>query len=177
MSIFAPQAYTKETLSKAFEWLQHQPSSIQQAAANPDMLVSIYLQAQRQGLQKLDADAPVSSRKFIDDLKTLSRDFAQFDDPPTNAKASLQSTAASTHKTYENSAPAQAAPTTLPPLPVRNKEQLTGKSSPTTDHFFSLDEKSLNTIRQFQERFHLSTSEEALRMVIAMGIEKISSRN
>ncbi|MCC6138013.1 MAG: hypothetical protein IT287_05235, partial [Bdellovibrionaceae bacterium] len=91
MSFFAPQAYTKETLSKAFEWLQHQPVSVRQAAANPDMLVSIYLQAQRQGIQRIDADAPVSSRKFLDDLKVLSRDFAQFDDAPSgNAKQALQ---------------------------------------------------------------------------------------
>ncbi len=200
MSFFAPQAYTKETLSKAFEWLQHQPVSVKQAAANPDILVSIYLQAQRQGIQKIDADAPVSSRKFIDDLKTLSRDFAQFDDvpatTPTVAKQMLQQTA-----------PVRAPEIPLPPQPVAQPplSQPTVTAQPTpnlaqqhaaaaapqapyqpsqpmrqqmaADGFFSLDEKSLMVVRRVQERFNLSTPQEALRMIVAVGIEQVSRWN
>ncbi len=221
MSFFAPQAYTKETLSKAFEWLQHQPSSIKQAAANPDMLVSIYLQAQRQGLQKIDADAPVSSRKFIDDLKTLSRDFAQFDEPPAatngSARQSVQQTTTISHHSsrtaemhqpvhvpqqtplhaqvqahqaahqpqhqvvqqqvqqpipqpvphYVNVAPPQ--PTAAPPQQAQHR--------PANGDAFTLDEKSLAVVRKLQERFNLSTPQEALRMLVALGIEQISRWN
>lgn len=213
MSFFAPQAYTKETLSKAFEWLQHQPSSIQQAAANPDMLVSIYLQAQRQGLQKIDADAPVSSRKFIDDLKTLSRDFAQFDEPTTSAgngsaRQSVQQTTTISHhssRTAEMHQPISAPvqPPThhvvqqpvpqpfTPPAPQPQSQYINVNPQPSPSapppqqaqyqsnpaEVFRLDEKSLNVVRGLQERFNLSTPQEALRMVVAVGIEHISRWN
>lgn len=210
MSFFAPQAYTKETLSKAFEWLQHQPSSIKQAAANPDMLVSIYLQAQRQGLQKIDADAPVSSRKFIDDLKTLSRDFAQFDESPSapsngagSARQSVQQTTTISHhssRTAEMHQPVAPPPvqqpahhvvqqptpqpvpqyvnTTPAPTPsVPPPQQATYRPQPQSEDVFSLDEKSLAVVRRLQERFNLSSPQEALRMIVAVGIEQISRWN
>lgn len=206
MSFFAPQAYTKETLSKAFEWLQHQPASIKQAAANPEMLVSIYLQAQRQGLQKIDADAPVSSRKFIDDLKTLSRDFAQFDDVPpvTNNPGSRQSvqqqsTTISHHSSrsaevhQSASQPAAQPPVhhvvqhqTPQPVPHAQNNVNYAYSAPAQqahhrptqqDGVFGLDEKSLDVVRRLQERFNLSTPQEALRMIISVGIEQISRWN
>lgn len=195
MSFFAPQAYTKETLSKAFEWLQHQPASVKQAAANPDMLVSIYLQAQRQGIQKIDADAPVSSRKFIDDLKTLSRDFAQFEDSPSASSTATkvltppapspviqqqrapeapvmqqQVQAPQQPQPMINTPPQINVPPLSPPAPQMRQQT-------TSDGFFSLDEKSLVVVRRLQERFNLSTPQEALRMIIAVGIEQISRWN
>lgn len=191
MSFFAPQAYTKETLSKAFEWLQHQPVSVKQAAANPDILVSIYLQAQRQGLQKIDADAPVSSRKFIDDLKTLSRDFAQFDESPsssapTMAKQALQQTVAAPQRTPEIPLPPQQQP--VPPTILAQQAAAAApqaqyqpsqpmRQQMAADGFFSLDEKSLMVVRRLQERFNLSTPQEALRMIVAVGIEQVSRWN
>lgn len=209
MSFFAPQAYTKETLSKAFEWLQHQPSSVKQAASNPDMLVSIYLQAQRQGLQKIDADAPVSSRKFIDDLKTLSRDFAQFDDAPAaptnsagSARQSVQQTTTISHhssRTAEMHQPVsvpvqtpahhvvqqpvpQPVPqyinvTPPPPTPASPPPQQAQYRQAPAEDVFSLDEKSLAVVRRLQERFNLSSPQEALRMIVALGIEQISRWN
>lgn len=99
MSFHAPQAYTKETLAKAFDWLQHQPAGVTQAATTPDNLVAIYLKAQRQGITTFDVDAPNSSRKFIDDLKSLKKEMAPFDDSP-----------------------AQAPAMTREPLPVRERE-------------------------------------------------------
>jgi hypothetical protein len=189
MSIFAPQAYTKETLAKAFEWIQHQPASVKQAAGSPDMLVSIYTQAMRQGIQKIDADAPVSSRKFVDDLKTLSKDFAQFDDSPSvAAKYSLQQTAPVAQKQTVaapilTAPPQQSAP---PPQPAQHpstppQEQQQRPARPaqptSSEGFFSIDEKSLSYVRKVQERFNLSTPQEALRMVIAVGIENISRWN
>ncbi|MBY0385244.1 hypothetical protein K2X05_08810, partial [bacterium] len=81
MSFLAPQAYTKETLSKAFDWLQYQPDQVKQVATSPDVLVGLFLKAQRQGIDHIDADAPVSSKKFLSDLKNLKKDMAQFEDP------------------------------------------------------------------------------------------------
>lgn len=192
MSIFAPQAYTKETLAKAFEWLQHQPESVQQAASNPEMLVSIYLQAQRQGLQKIDADAPVSSRKFIDDLKTLSKDFAQFEDTSTSsvattAKQTLQHTSPSTvqHRHHEmptiNTSSSVSTQTSQYQQSSSQKvsqqvilERAIHQQTITTDGFFTLDEKSMNMIKDIQERFNFSSPQETLRFIVSVGIERIS---
>lgn len=220
MSFFAPQAYTKETLSKAFDWLQHQPASVRQAAANPDMLVSIYLQAQRQGIQRIDADAPVSSKKFIDDLKTLSRDFAQFDEAPAAnlAKHSLQqmqgmaplpartpenlgvpqtqhNVTQSTHhtiaqttqhtiaqsSTQHSMAQSQVQMPTSTMLPQSQPVTFTSELPQQAPHVdvapemsFTLDEKSLATVRKLQERFNLSSPQEALRMLLSVGSERIS---
>ncbi len=202
MSIFAPQAYTKETLAKAFEWLQHQPQSVQQAASNPDMLVSIYTQAQRQGLQKIDIDAPVSSRKFIDDLKTLSRDFAQFED--SSSTSTTTSTMASTAKqTLQQVAPSPQQKVYEAPAQQMNSSSVSSQSSQyqhqqstsqkvsqqvilersihqqtiTGEGFFTLDDKSLAIIKNLQERFNLSSPQEALRLVISVGLERISHWN
>ncbi|MCB9073887.1 MAG: hypothetical protein H6623_09715 [Bdellovibrionaceae bacterium] len=189
MSFFAPQAYTKETLAKAFEWLHHQPSSVKQAASSPDLLVSIYLQAQRQGIQKIDADAPVSSKKFIDDLKALSRDFAQFDEvpPAVDGKYQLPTPQPMMPATAPTMAPSikppvaetltPRAPTPPPTVaaPIHaTSEKVSPRPAPPTDGFFSLDEKSLSMIRKVQERFNLSSPQEALRMTIVLGMEQIA---
>src|SRR6476646_5452101 len=99
MSFLAPQAYTKETLAKAFDWLQHQPAHIAQAATTPDNLVAIYLKAQRHGgaasisataAAETSNDAPVSSKRFIDDLKSLRKDLANFEETKSDVQTSAK---------------------------------------------------------------------------------------
>ncbi|MCA0187824.1 MAG: hypothetical protein LCH90_17875, partial [Proteobacteria bacterium] len=54
MNPLPPQAYTKETLVKAYQWLQHQNGSIKEIATNPDILVSLFLKAKLQGDSALE---------------------------------------------------------------------------------------------------------------------------
>jgi len=42
-----PQAYTRDTLVKAIEWLSGQPSSVRERASSADLVVSYYMQACR----------------------------------------------------------------------------------------------------------------------------------
>lgn len=64
-----PQAYTKDTLIKAYHWLQSQGESIKQIATSPDVLVSLYMKAQMQGEEVLHRP---SIRNFKHDLKNLA---------------------------------------------------------------------------------------------------------
>jgi hypothetical protein len=89
-----PQAYTRETLTAAFNWLQTQPESIRKAATTPDTLVSLYTRAKRFAASSLESDAPVSSQAFMSDLKNLAEGLKQFDEP----KASMREPAKETHR-------------------------------------------------------------------------------
>ena len=73
-----PEAFTKETLQKAFNWLQEQPETLRASVHTPERLVSLFQKSQRFN----DNDAPVSSKKFIDDLKNLATSLDQFGSRP-----------------------------------------------------------------------------------------------
>ena len=172
MSYMAPQAYTKETLVKAFDWLQHQPANVKQVATSPDVLVGLYLKAQRQGINNIDADAPVSSKKFIDDLKSLKKDFAQFEDPSASSNTSPTSESAPTI------APQGASMAPPPPpqpqqAPMMYSQPIKAPVYPTYNSM-ALDETSLSMLNNVQQRFNLSSPQEALRMVISVGFQHIS---
>lgn len=76
-----PQAYTREILAIAFQWLQGQPESIKKLAQSPDALVGLYLRAQRYGNASPETDAPISAQNFLSDLKNLAEGLKQFEDP------------------------------------------------------------------------------------------------
>jgi hypothetical protein len=100
-----PRAYTRETLTTAFNWLQSQPESVRSKATTPDALVGLYMQAQRGGAYAtgFDAEAPQSSQAFMSDLKNLAEGLREFDDsrqpravnPPASSRAQLGQ-----HQTY-----------------------------------------------------------------------------
>lgn len=159
----APQAYTKETLAKAFDWLQHQPQQVKQVATSPDVLVGLFLKAQRQGITNIDADAPVSSKKFMDDLKNLKKDFAPFEE-------------ADSPKAVYSSAPVNLASVPhQPPMPAQPQVMMPmAPAMAPAMSVLSLDEGSLQAVQLVQQRFNLSTPQEALRMLISVGAQHIS---
>lgn len=77
-----PQAYTREILTAAFNWLQSQPESVRKLATTPDALVGLYMRAQRYGNSNLENDAPVSSQNFMSNLKSLAEGLKQFEQSP-----------------------------------------------------------------------------------------------
>ena len=142
MSYFAPQAYTKETLAEAFEWLKKQPPHVRQFTKSADELVSLYLNSQKQ-------DGRVSE-SFIKDLAGLAKDLEAFEGekkannlPPKNEPAPTVTE------------PAKPAIKPLPSL--------------------KLDSRSQEFVSQTKSRFNLSSDEEAIRMLLAIGYEKILS--
>lgn len=75
-----PQAYTRDTLVKAIEWMNQQPASLRERAGSADLIVSYYLQARRR-MTAAQMEAPVSGESFKADLKHLAEDLKQFEEP------------------------------------------------------------------------------------------------
>jgi hypothetical protein len=100
-----PQAYTREILTSAFNWLQTQPESVRKLATTPDALVGLFLRAQRFGNSSLEADAPVSSQSFMSDLKNLAEGLKQFEGPASEARRSLTQQAPSANNAGLGGAP------------------------------------------------------------------------
>ena len=69
MNPLPPQAYTKDTLLKAYACLQSQNESIKEMATTTDILVSLYLKASRDGDSALDRP---SIQNFKNELRSLA---------------------------------------------------------------------------------------------------------
>jgi hypothetical protein len=151
---FPPQAYTRDVLSHAYEWLRTQPVSIREMAKDADSLVALYFQSRRR-----PAEAPTltpSSQSFKNDLKVLAEGIKQFEDTKPvvgdiktvdfkNDEVKMPEFKSSAAKTFEKN----------------------------TLDIHSLDQKSLELVRTVQTRLNLSQESEALRMIIAMGYDRI----
>jgi hypothetical protein len=145
-----PQAYTRDTLVKAIDWVAHQPESLRAQATNADTLVALYLQSKRRGTP---STYPVSGESFTEDLKSLAKDLEQFSTPASAPPVS------SPLSTREHVPPPPRASFTEPaPLAQWN-----------------VDSKSWTQARQLKERLNLSSESEALRMMIALGAERLSA--
>ena len=64
-----PQAYTKETLIQAYNWLRSQPPHVQELAKSPDALVALYSKAQMHGENYLSR---TNLQGFKTELKNLA---------------------------------------------------------------------------------------------------------
>ena len=82
-----PQAYTKETLIQAYNWLRSQPAHVQELAKSPDALVALYSKAQIHGENYLSR---TNLQTFKSELKNLAHMMGDLEDepaskePPTN---------------------------------------------------------------------------------------------
>ncbi len=161
-----PQAYTRDTLVKAIEWLSQQAPGVRERATSADLIVSHYLQACRRTAAQMET--PVSGETFKSDLKHLAEDLKQFEEPiapPPHGRASSHS------HMYEKIRIAPPPPVFHPsePLfepapPPRDTAQ-----KPTT---WPVDARSLSAARELQQRLNLSSHSEALRLLVQLGAER-----
>lgn len=200
-----PQAYTRDTLTKAFEWLKTQPQAVKDKAVSADTLVHLFLHSKRFGsptLALLDENQPsledlISVESFKHDLKTLAQGLKQFEDGPSTKDALQSSTAKKAEEgapmpykqppqTY-NTAPysqpsspqvnyqptAQAQPQQPPQTSYQAQEASAAlpSNSPTMPHGW--DEKTFWAVKSTRERFNLSSDQEALRMLVATGFDRL----
>ncbi|MGE5087434.1 MAG: hypothetical protein ACM3MG_14110 [Bacillota bacterium] len=191
MNPLPPQAYTKETLLKAYQWLITQNSSIKEIATTPDMLVSLYLKATRDGESALDRP---SIKNFKNELKSLAGMMGELDRPQAqshhHSSIGLGATAAAMPV---STAQTQAM---VEPTPEVHRQQVAVQMpmATTPSHHqtqtLSYTEKTLmatsqplnamdlfdgNTkamIHEVKDEFNLSSELEALRMLIKIGYVK-----
>ncbi len=143
MNPLPPQAYTKETLQKAYHWLLNQSASIKEMASTQEMLVSLYLKAQRNGDASLETP---SIQNFKQELKSLATMMGDFQGPtsamPSHVQAGLSALASSS----------VAKATSVMP-----------------STFNELDNASLTAIQEVKNTLNLSSDTEALRALISLG--------
>ena len=157
-----PQAFTKEMLSEAFDWLNLQPDAIKNQVKSTEGMMSLYLRHKRHGKvgfvsESVSEQPPASIRHFQSDLKNLAEGLKQFDPPRQESPAKPQaSPKASTYQSIEH---------------TRESTKVT-QSTSTAGDFFN-DPNIISMLEWTQQRFNLSTKEEAARMLITIGQEQI----
>lgn len=178
MNPLPPQAYTKDILLKAYQWLMGQDSSLKEIATTPDILVSLYLKATRDGEHAL---ARPSIQNFKNELRSLAGMMGELDRPAAAVAAGPAILAPKTPATQQvqttapsaNPAPAPApAPIRTMPItePLETAAPVTATASPQrADVFAQLDPQSLAMIQEVKEQFNLSSDLESLRMLIKVG--------
>jgi hypothetical protein len=151
MNPLPPQAYTKDTLTKAYMWLVHQNESIRELATTPDILCSLFLKAQRNGDESLDAP---SIQNFKKELKSLASMMGELDSKKP-ATPSFQSPASQ--------------------VMVQTKQLNIQNNHISVDIVSQLDAKSKVMISEVREQLNLSCDLEVLRLLISLGYTKAKS--
>lgn len=163
MNPLPPQAYTKDILLKAYQWLMLQNSSLKEMATTPDILVSLYLKATRDGDHALERP---SIQNFKNELRSLAGMMGELDRAP-QAKPAV----ATTPMPAMVETPAAAAPPTPPATQtqVSYTEKTMTATTRNVDLLEQLDPASRSMIHEVKEEFNLSSEIEALRMLIKVG--------
>lgn len=147
-----------------------QNSSIKEMATTPDILVSLYLKATRDGDAALDRP---SITNFKNELKSLAGIMGELDSTSSRAATVPARSATANASATANPAPAQPLPTPTPaPVAATATREDIPKSAPKTSLLEQLDECSSQMIREVKEDFNLSSELEALRMLVKIGYSK-----
>jgi len=166
-----PQAYTREILTSAFNWLQTQPDSVRKLATTPDALVGLFTRAKRFGNSSLEADAPISGQNFMSDLKNLAEGLKQFEGskaapmPQWPAAPEASGSALST-QTFLNQVNQQVNQQVHQVNHLNQIFTPTGSSSVGSQA--SLNDRSRGMIQEVKEQLNLSSEVEVLNMMVAL---------
>ena len=181
-----PQAYTKETLQKAYSWLLNQSPSVKDLATTQDMLISLYLKAQRSGDASLDTP---SIQNFKQELKNLASMMGDLHTPQALPPAPVQMQQPSYSQVQnQNPAPVQNKSNGMNgflglaqtikeaaahPASIRQSDN--GSSS--INNLGQLDLQSLQMLTEVRLFLNLSSDLEALRALITLGYKQIKKIN
>jgi hypothetical protein len=166
-----PQAYTRDTMNRAFKWFITQPESVRHRAKDPDAVVALFMHAQKYGDPIGDpVDAKIEShflgsKEFKEELKDLAEGLNQFSEetrqppsptgPPAPSASPPRSTDLRPGGSKDHSRKAAPAPPAL------------------IEWSHSLHPKSVATIRRVQARFGLNSEMDAINLLITVGYERL----
>lgn len=218
-----PQAYTKETLIQAYNWLRSQPPHIQELAKSPDTLVALYTKTLIHGENYLNRS---NIQGFKTELKNLAQMMGELTE--TNGKpipdgstspqgASHRSMAKVDHRAAPEKKAIEPSPTdteifsesplegtsvtngaSSPPMPAfrpngMNSSHASGYQGVPDLHQMPLynqvstevskidlkgvlDNRSWAMLQEVKNHFNLSSETEAVRLLIAMGYQKMRTQ-
>lgn len=168
-----PQAYTRDVLVKAIDWVATQSPNTRERASSADALVSLYLQARRRA-SDWHNEAPNSSENFRNDLKHLAEDLKQFEEPSVppqvnHVHTNLQE--APIEPRYEQRQEYFHAPApNLPPPPKPSPPAYVAPQASAQG--WVIDARSLSAAKEIQSRLNLGSEIEAIRFLVTLGIER-----
>ncbi len=181
-----PQAYTKETLQSAFEWWSKQSEDLRNQIQDKDDLVGYYLRINR-GVKPPKNEGgftKAAKESFSLELKGLVKNLDAFNQceetehieseekPKTCEQLKIPQAKRSTH-VFKPSNQLQFPSMSKPLVPTKKTDTTVTKSSTLTTQTqgknFKLDEKSWTSVTRVKEVLNLSSEEEALRALIALG--------
>lgn len=169
-----PQAFTKETLQKAYSWLLNQSPSVKDLATTQDMLVSLYLKAQRSGEASLDTP---SIQNFKQELKNLASMMGDLHTPPAQNQAQNQSSAPAQNRNNNQGGLSGLTQTikeaAAHPASIRQNDSGSGSNN----NLGQLDMQSLQILTEVRQFLNLSSDIEALRALITLGYKQIKKIN
>ena len=166
-STLPPQAYTREILAVAFNWLQTQPESIRKLATSPDALVGLYMRAQRFGQSEA-----ISTQTFVSDLKNLAEGLKQFDDDADGFSAPVPD--AHTMQPPPNFSSTYARQEFEEPRPERAPPNASaGEVAPLDARAVRLNEASLEMAREIRRAMNLSSDAEAANMMMSVAYKSL----
>ncbi|MFN3696919.1 MAG: hypothetical protein ACK4VO_05700 [Pseudobdellovibrio sp.] len=181
-----PQAYTKETLQKAYAWLLTQNSSVKEIAQDQNILVSLYLKAQRNGDAALDTP---SIQNFKQELKSLASIMGDFQ-PDQNQVSTATSTGNTSHSIghaqqshasnpMQNQNSNSNATVIAQQTNVSLAQAQSGNSAQREKHQLNdlLDAKTMSAIFEVKEALNLGSDTEALRALVSLGMKQFKKFN
>lgn len=168
-----PQAYTKETLQKAYTWLLTQNPSVKEMASTQDMLVSLYLKAQRNGAESLDTPSIQNFKQELKSLANMMGDFQSNGQPHAHSQNQMAQPSAPSYSQppHAPQAPQAHQPTYSPPPAAQSPEvkatmTLRGTAASLLQ---DLDAVTLQCLADVRTTLNLSSDAEALRALVALG--------
>lgn len=190
-----PQAYTRETLALAYEWLKKQPPSIREIAKSADDLVALYKQSLRHRtgslVQAIDSSAvSLSNETFKSELKHLAEGIKKFEEPSPgnkNPRPLISQSQELCPPENEDVINFFAEPDTRPQTPnlsvsTETPPQIGGvKTHHLSDLnsksqvFSNMDSKTREMLEIVKVKLNLSHEQEALRMLVVLGFERIQN--
>ena len=148
MILAPPQAYTKETMKKAFQWLESQEGDWTECIKDTSIVVRLYLNSKERG-----GKVP-QTKEFQEELKKFCTPNTEIQ-PPTPANP-IPITQTSNPLTVDEAIP-----------PCDTKASYEAQTP--------LDSKSLYAVQKAKEIINLDRDEDALRVLIQVGYSTLCS--
>ena len=171
MNPLPPQAFTKDTLQKAYQWLLMQNSSIKELATSQDVLVSLFLKAQRNGDASLETPTIQNFKQELKSLVNLMGDL-QGSQPTASSQSSGTTTAGtgSNGSGGHSSSPQSGLGAGLGAT-FSSASPFTTTSTQSLG--LQLDSQSLAAIAEIRANLNLGADSEALRALISIGYKHL----
>ncbi|MFN8943101.1 MAG: hypothetical protein ACK5WZ_00590 [Pseudobdellovibrionaceae bacterium] len=163
MNPLPPQAYTKDALQKAYAWLMNQPPSIRELATTPEVLVSLYLKTQRDGMETLDRPSIQNFRSELKQLAGMMSEFSEHENISTMPAAFAEQKNTSGQTTKHS-----ASHQTQSHLKKTSVAETSAQIPATFDN--------QKMIQEVKDRMGFSSDQQALDALIRVGFHHLVTR-